>query len=127
MELANVVAKRGTCTRGYVGAVIAIDGRVISTGYVGAPAGLPHCMDLGCDIGPDGGCQRTVHAEANAIAFAAKHGVPTKGSTLYTLVAPCLSCAKLIINAGITSVIYSRPYRDSGGLGMLGDMARPLR
>lgn len=123
MEMANVAAKRGTCDRAFVGAVIALDGRVISTGYVGAPVGRPHCMDIGCDIGADGGCQRTVHAEANAVGFAAQHGVATGGSTLYTTVAPCLTCSKLIINAGIQRVVYFRAYRDSGGLRLLGDMA----
>ena len=119
MEIANVVSKRGTCTRAFVGAVIAHEGRVISTGYVGSPSGHPHCTDVGCDIGPDSGCRRTVHAEANAFAFAAKHGVATDGGTIYTLKAPCVSCAKLIINSGIVRVVYINPYRDAGGLRML--------
>ena len=119
VEIANVVAKRGTCTRGFIGAVIAHEGRVISTGYVGSPSGQPHCTDVGCDIGPDGGCQRTVHAEANAFAFAAKYGLATDGSTIYTLKAPCVSCAKLIINSGIQRVVYVSTYRDPRGLRML--------
>lgn len=119
MEIARVIALRGTCERGRVGAVIAKDGRIISTGYAGAPAGLPHCTEAGCLIGADGGCIRTSHAEAGAIAFAARKGIATEGATLYVTLAPCQSCAKLIINAGIERVVYGLPYRDSAGVDLL--------
>lgn len=119
MEIADVISKRGTCERAKVGCVIAKDGRPIATGYVGAPSGLPHCISVGCQTGPDGGCIRTVHAEANAIAFAARHGTSTEGSELYTTTAPCLSCAKLIINAGIRLVVFRERYRDPAGLDLL--------
>lgn len=119
MEVARVVAFRGTCTRAFIGAVIAKDGRIISSGYVGAPAGAPHCSDVGCEIGTHNGCIRTVHAESNAIAFAAKFGSSTDGATLYTTLSPCNDCAKLIINSGIKRVVYHNEYRDSRGLRML--------
>ena len=119
MRMAVVVSNRGTCTRAYVGAVIAREGRVISTGYVGAPSGLPHCLDVGDEIGPDGGCARTVHAEANAIAFAARSGTSTEGAELYCTHEPCLKCAQLIINSGITRVVYENPYRIHDGLALL--------
>jgi len=115
MQIAKTLAQRGTCNRASVGAVIVKGGRIISTGYVGAPSGFPHCLDIGCKE-EDGGCTRTVHAEANAIAFAAKEGISVKDGTLYTALSPCLNCARLIINAGITSVIFKEEYRDLEGI-----------
>lgn len=121
MEIAHVISHRGTCPRAQVGAVVSRGARIISSGYVGAPAGQAHCSDVGqgCEIGAHGGCVRTVHAESNAIAFAARSGIPTEDSTLYCTISPCGECAKLIVNAGITRVVYHHPYRDPGGLGML--------
>ena len=121
METAHVISHRGTCPRAQVGVVIARDARIISTGYVGSPAGQPHCSDTdeGCVIGTHGGCIRTVHGEANSIAFAAREGVATRGCDLYTTLAPCGECAKLIINAGIRRVVYHHEYRDSAGLALL--------
>ncbi len=119
MRVATVISARGTCERLQVGAVISKDGRPISTGYVGAPSGLPHCIASQCQVGPDGGCIRTVHAEANAIAFAARHGTSTEGSELHSTHSPCLSCAKLIINAGIKRVVFENEYRDPSGLDLL--------
>lgn len=117
--MAVVTSARSTCKRASVGSVIAKDGRIISTGYVGSPSGLAHCTDVDCLQGPDGGCVRTVHAEANAITFAARHGISTDGSTLYSTHSPCGSCAKLIINAGIVRVVYDQRYRLAGGLHLL--------
>lgn len=119
IRLATVYAARGTCLRAQVGAVISRDGRVISAGYVGAPSGQAHCLDIGCDIGTHGGCTRTVHAEANAIGYAARAGSSTDGATLYTTHGPCVDCAKLIINAGISRVVYDNPYRDASGVLLL--------
>src|SRR6266550_4506646 len=119
MEVARVISFRGTCTRAFIGAVIAKQGRIISSGYVGSPSGSPHCTDVGCEIGNHNGCIRTVHAESNAIAFAARFGQSTDGATLYTTVSPCNDCAKLIINSGISRVVFDREYRDSRGLEML--------
>lgn len=118
-EMAVIASKRSTCSRKRVGAIIALDGRVLSIGYAGSPAGTPHCTDVGCLIGPEGGCVRTVHAELNAIAFAAKQGISLNHSTLYCTDSPCLSCAKAIINAGIIAVRYIREYRDLSGLELL--------
>lgn len=114
MEIASTVAKRGTCTRASVGAVLAVEGRIISIGYVGSPPGTPHCLDEGCIL-EDGGCVRTQHAEANAIAWAARMGIPTEGSTLYVTLAPCLPCAKMIVTAGITHVAVGSYYRKMDG------------
>lgn len=116
-NIAKLVARRSTCLRSSVGAVLAREGRIISMGYNGAPSGMPHCEPETC--GPDEGCERTVHAEANAIAFAAKTGIETDGSTLYTTHSPCNDCAKLLINAGIKRVIYWEKYRDPAPVNLL--------
>ena len=119
MQFAHLVAQRGTCSRAQVGAAIARDGRVLVTGYNGPPSGIAHCTD------PDGctdldrlrveGCLRSVHAEANCIAFAARHGISTEGTDLYCTHQPCLKCAELIINSGIDTVYYSTSYRLKDG------------
>ncbi len=117
LEIAKLVAKRATCLRASVGAVLAFDGRIVSMGYNGAPAGMPHCSEMNCAV--EQTCTRTVHAEANTIAFAAKSGIATQGATLYTTHSPCNDCAKLIINAGIVKVIYWQEYRDETPLLLL--------
>jgi len=82
IRIAKEVASRSTCPRAAVGAVIVKDNRILATGYNGAPAGEPHCTEVGCDM-VDGHCQRAVHAETNAIAQAAKYGISVDGATLY--------------------------------------------
>jgi len=118
-NIAQLVAERSTCGRLSVGALLASEGRIISMGYNGAPAGMPHCDESVCYPGSEEPCTRTVHAEANAIAFAARKGIETEGATLYTTHSPCNECAKLIINAGIKRMIYWEEYRDPAPLVML--------
>ena len=119
MQIAQLVANRGTCSRAQVGAVLARDGRILATGYNGPPSGFPHCTDPnGCtddDRNSLTGCVRAVHAEANAIAYAARHGIATQGSNLYCSHLPCRKCAELIINAGISTVYYCLDYRIKDG------------
>jgi dCMP deaminase len=118
MEVANTIAKRATCNRGRSGCVIARDRQLLVTGYVGSPAGLSHCDDVGHQmkkmLHEDGSitrhCVRTVHAEQNAICQAAKLGVSIKGATLYCRMTPCRVCAMLIINCGIVRVMCERRY-----------------
>jgi len=110
MTIALIIADRSTCLRLQVGAIVAREGRILVSGYNGAPSGIPHCNSSNC--GPDKPCTRTVHAEANCIAFAAKHGISLRGGVMYTTDSPCLPCAHLIINAGILQVTYKREYRD---------------
>ena len=118
MEVAHAISKRATCGRGRSGCVIAANKQVLATGYVGAPAGLPHCDDVGHQmkkvVHEDGSvtehCVRTVHAEQNAICQAAKKGVPIGGATLYCRMTPCRVCAMLIINCGIKRVVCERRY-----------------
>lgn len=120
-----VTALRSTCGRRMVGAVIALEGRIISTGYAGPPEGFPHCSPQCLCEAQVSGCRRTIHAEQNAIAYAARHGISTKGSTLYCTLSPCESCAKSIISAGITRVVFLEPYRDSSGVNLLNEALIP--
>lgn len=119
MDIAFMVGQRATCDRRRVGAVISRESRVVSTGYNGPPSGMTHCNHKALGVGGSAGCSQAVHAEANAIIFAARHGIATEGCALYTTCEPCLECAKLIINAGIQQVIYTFPYRAHEGLELL--------
>jgi len=111
MNIADQVATRSTCERKHVGAVIVRDKTILSTGYNGSLRGAPHCDDVGHDM-ESGHCVRTVHAEANAIAQAAKHGVMIDRSEMYVTASPCLTCFKLVANSGITKIYYKEFYRD---------------
>lgn len=111
MELARVASRRSTCERKHVGAVIAKDRFVVSTGYNGSIAGLAHCDDVG-HLMEDGHCVRTVHAEANAIVQAARHGKSVENGTIYVTSSPCWPCFRLIANAGIRRIVYDEFYRD---------------
>lgn len=118
MQIVEAVAARGTCDRGRTGAIIVKDKRIISTGYVGSPPGIMHCDEIGHlmkkKVHEDGResmhCERTTHAEVNAIALAAKHGISVDGSTLYCKLEPCFTCAKIMITAGIKRVICQKRY-----------------
>lgn len=124
MQIARDVATRATCPRRSVGAVIVHDKRILTTGYNGAPRGLGHCppegeqhdWPRGCMVA--GHCSRAVHAELNAIVQAALNGVSTRASTLYVTCQPCNGCAKVIINAGITRVVFDGDYPDEFALDM---------
>ncbi len=111
MGIAFQVATRSTCDRAHVGAVIVRERRILTTGYNGSPRGLPHCDDVG-HLMVDGHCVRTLHAEQNAIIQAAYHGISVKGGTIYVTHQPCLTCAKMIINAGLVKVVYAGEYPD---------------
>lgn len=112
MNLAIQAATRSTCPRKAVGAVIVRDRAVLATGYNGSIRGLAHCTETGCMM-ENNHCVRTVHAEANAILQAAKHGVRLEGAEVYVTASPCWDCFKLIANAGITRVLFGEFYRDS--------------
>jgi dCMP deaminase len=111
MDITLDVSRRATCLRAQVGAIIVKDKRILTTGYNGAPKGLPHCLDEGCEI-IGGHCVRSLHAEQNAIIQAAQHGISLEGGTIYTTHQPCHTCAKMIINAGMCRVIYAGLYPD---------------
>lgn len=134
---AEAWALRSTCTRAQVGCVVSRDGRTLSTGYNGAPSGMGHCnhectCDNRADRLPDDGeenhyrdcpsqqpCRNVIHAEANALVWAARHGVSTDGAEIHTTRVPCLSCAGLVINAGIIRVTWKESHRDMDGLSRL--------
>jgi dCMP deaminase len=120
MGIALQVARRSTCDRARVGAIIVKDRRILTTGYNGSPAGLPHCDEIG-HLMIAGHCVRTLHAEQNAIIQAALHGVGVAGSTLYVTHQPCLTCAKMIINAGIRRVVFAGHYPDQHAVAFLKD------
>ncbi len=111
MNLALQAATRSTCPRKHVGAVIVRDKTILSTGYNGSVRGAPHCTDAGC-LMENNHCVRTVHAEANALVQAARHGVLLEGAQIYVTASPCFNCFKLIANAGIRTVYYGEFYRD---------------
>ncbi len=126
MSITFQVAKRSTCNRARVGAIIVKDRRILTTGYNGAPAGLPHCDDVG-HLMVDGHCVRALHAEQNAIIQAALHGVSVKGGTIYVTHQPCLTCAKMIINAGIVRVVYAGDYPDENSRAFLAEAGVSLQ
>lgn len=119
IDITKQVATRSTCLRRHVGAIIVQNKRILSTGYNGAPSGLPHCDETGClreQMGiPSGQRQeicRGLHAEQNAIIQAARHGITVAGGTIYVTHQPCITCAKMIINAGIVRVVCADSYPD---------------
>jgi dCMP deaminase len=111
MDIARQVATRATCDRKHVGAVLARDRTILSTGYNGSIRGLPHCDEVG-HMMENGHCVATVHAEANAIIQAAKNGVGIDGATIYTTASPCWPCFKLIANSGCQRIVFGEFYRD---------------
>ncbi len=119
ITITRQVAERSTCNRAKVGAVIVRDKNILATGYNGAPAGMPHCIDVGCLIyqskTPNGeteeNCFRTIHAEMNAIAQAAKNGATIKDASIYITHTPCIHCLKVLVNTGIKSIYYEKPYK----------------
>ncbi len=120
MSITTMVAKRSTCLRRQVGAILVKDKRILATGYNGAPARLRHCDKVGClreDSSIPSGERhelcRGLHAEQNAIIQAAYHGISILGSTLYCTNKPCVICSKMIINAGIEKIIYEEGYNDA--------------
>lgn len=141
MQTARIMAQRSTCSRGSVGALLAVQGRILTTGYNGTPAGMAHC-DHTCHctaskttskfIPPAllqwgheqacpavNGCKLAVHAEANAVAYAARHGVSVEGCEAFITMSPCVACAQLIINAGVVRVVYDVMYRVPDGVNLL--------
>lgn len=109
LDLADKVATRSTCDRLHVGAVIVKDRNIIATGYNGSPSGMDHCDQVG-HLLINGRCERTIHAEQNAIIQAAKHGTSIEGSEIYVTHSPCYTCAKFIITAGIKRVVCRSLY-----------------
>ncbi|MBI4495888.1 MAG: cytidine/deoxycytidylate deaminase family protein [Deltaproteobacteria bacterium] len=134
MDITRLVAKRATCLRRQVGAVLVMDKRILATGYNGAPSGLAHCLEVGClrekNRVPSGERHelcRGLHAEQNAIIQAAFHGIRIQGATLFCTNLPCSICTKMIINAGIREIVYESGYADELSAQMLRESGILLR
>ena len=120
MDITHLVAKRSTCIRRQVGAILVKDKRILSTGYNGAPSGVDHCLDVGClreqkniPSGERHELCRGSHAEQNAIVQAAAYGTSIQDAVLLCTNLPCSICIKMIINAGIKTIFYEEGYPDS--------------
>ncbi len=134
MEMAHLVAKRSTCLRRNVGAILVKDKHILSTGYNGAPKGLKHCSEVGClrkELGIPSGERheicRGLHAEQNAIIQAAVFGISIKNSILYCTNTPCVVCAKMLINAGVKEIVYSGEYPDDLAKKMISESKIKIR
>ena len=126
MDITRLVARRSTCMRRQVGAVMVKDKNILATGYNGTPSGITHCDVTGClreqlkvPSGERHELCRGLHAEQNAIIQAARHGINIDGSVLYCTDSPCIICTKMLINAGIRKVIYLKGYADKLSMEML--------
>jgi dCMP deaminase len=126
MDITSLVARRSTCMRRQVGAVMVKEKNILATGYNGTPSGITHCDVAGClreqlnvPSGERHELCRGLHAEQNAIIQAARHGVNISDSVLYCTNSPCIICTKMLINAGIRKVVYLQGYSDSLSLEML--------
>jgi dCMP deaminase len=120
MDLAEKLATRSHCVRAHVGAVLTKDTRIISLGYNGPPAGTHNCDEewpgVGCPRDSKGSCSLALHAEQNAILYAAKNNVSMQGATLYVTLSPCIACARVIFTTGIKKVYYRNSYATFKGL-----------
>lgn len=115
-NIALKLSERSTCPRRSTGAVLVTQGdQILATGYNGAPRGLRHCTDVGC-LMVDGHCLRTVHAEMNVLLQCARLGVASNNTILYATDRPCIRCIPALIQAGIRSIVYLRPYDTDGKL-----------
>lgn len=134
MKLANEVATRTTCMRRAVGALIVKERRILATGYNGVPTGLRHCDVAGClrqQLGVPSGQRheicRGLHAEQNALLQAARYGINIEGASIYITTQPCVVCAKMLINAGISEIIYQNPYPDELAMELLNESGIKMR
>lgn len=138
VAIAHIVQTRSNCIRGERGAILTKDKRIITTGYNGTPSGIKDCVDGGCKrcsdreknivkVGERKDLCICVHAEQNALIQASYHGVSTKGTTMYSTVAPCITCAKALINAGVVEIIYDDQHSDDFGEQLLRDAGVKVR
>lgn len=128
MNITKLVAERSTCLRRKVGAIAVKDKRILATGYNGAPINVAHCLDTGClreqlniPSGERHEICRGLHAEQNVIIQAAVHGVSLENAELFCTHQPCLICAKMLINCGITKIYYGQGYPDTLAEALLGE------
>lgn len=134
LEMAKLVAKRATCLRRRIGAILVKDKRILATGYNGAPRGLAHCLDIGCvreklkiPSGERHELCRALHAEQNALIQASLYGISVKDSALYVTNQPCVICVKMLINAGIKEIVMADGYPDRMALDFLKEAKIKIR
>lgn len=125
-EVARLYGLRSSCPRADVGVVAIRDGRIVATGYCGAPRGQAHCLEVGCLI-VEGHCVRSVHAEANMVAWAARVGISIDNTEIYSTHEPCHNCAKLLANAGVFIVYYEHDYQNHLGSDLLRSLGVTVR
>jgi dCMP deaminase len=120
MDLAINLALRSHCIKAQVGAVLVNETRIISIGYNGPPSGTHNCdedfVETGCPRDSKGSCSLALHAEQNAILYAAKNGAKVEGSTLYVTLSPCISCARVIYSMKIKKVFFLNSYAEYKGI-----------
>jgi dCMP deaminase len=134
MQIAGLVAQRATCMRRKVGAVIVKNKRMLATGYNGAPSGMEHCLEIGClrdrlkiPSGQRHELCRGLHAEQNAIIQASLYGISVKDGTIYITNQPCVICAKMLINAGISEIVIAGNYPDAMAMEFLKEAGLKVR
>lgn len=134
MDIARLVARRSTCLRRQVGAVLVKDKNILATGYNGTPKGITHCSETGClreqlkvPSGQRHELCRGLHAEQNAIIQAASHGTSISDATVYCTNMPCIICTKMLINAGIRQVVFLEGYPDDLSEAMLEEAGIEVR
>ncbi|HDQ98766.1 MAG TPA: cytidine deaminase [candidate division WOR-3 bacterium] len=134
MDIARLVSERSTCRRRRVGAVLVREKRILCTGYNGAPAGMPHCDEVGClrerlsiPSGERIEICRGIHAEQNALVQAAAFGIKVTGATLYCTHEPCITCGKMLLNAGIREFVVAESYADEFGRQLLAEAGAEVR
>jgi dCMP deaminase len=134
MSIAQQVALRSTCLRRQIGALIVRDKRILATGYNNVPSGVEHCTTRGClrdELGIPSGQRvelcRGIHAEQNAVVQAAKYGIAMDGASVYTTTQPCILCAKILINAGISEIVFVGDFPDELSVSMLKEAGVELR
>ena len=128
MTITHEVAKRSTCLRRQIGAVLVMDKRILATGYNGVPAGITHCSERGClraahnvPSGERHELCRGLHAEMNALLQSAQYGIRVQGASLYCTNCPCILCTKMLINAGIVRIVAETDYPDKLAKEMLAE------
>jgi dCMP deaminase len=126
MSIAHLFGQRSSCPRADVGCIATLEGRIIASGYVGAPSGQPHCLEAGCLLDSEGHCIRTIHAETNLVTWAARKGTMLEGATVWTTHSPCFRCVLILSNAGIKDLHWHYIYDEDAlelmfGLGVKGN------
>ena len=110
-QVASLIAQRSSCRKLSVGTVLVMDRQIIATGYNGAPAGMPTCLEMGHELDEQGHCVRTIHSELNAVLQCSKTGTDTSGSIAYVTHSPCRACTLMLRQAGVSEVFFDQDHK----------------